>query len=175
MEFNTKTKQGTSVADVKMIIYNLDNPPPEPAAENTAPASTAPAARSRHPPPSLPPVIQRPILLRPGAARARPSPPQLTRNPPELESSLPENPRRCLQPERSSQWRRRSPRTTLRWTLPGETGRSERRRQEGQRADGDHLAAKPRSIKRRTSPFSDERGGEGPGVQCPVRQVDRAS
>lgn len=52
MEFNTKTKQGTLGGGVKMIIYNLDNPPPKPATENTAPASTAPAAGA--PPTSKP-------------------------------------------------------------------------------------------------------------------------
>ena len=41
MEFNTKTKQGTLGGGVKMIIYNLDNPPPKPASENAAPASPA--------------------------------------------------------------------------------------------------------------------------------------
>jgi Lipopolysaccharide-assembly, LptC-related len=44
MEFNTKTKQGSLGGSVRMLIYNLDNPPPKPATESPTPPQPAASA-----------------------------------------------------------------------------------------------------------------------------------
>jgi hypothetical protein len=48
MEFNTKTKQGSLGGSVRMLIYNLDNPPLKPASETPTPPQPA-ASATRQP------------------------------------------------------------------------------------------------------------------------------